>query len=875
MPPPQKTGLSWLILILASGCSQSPPAPDAAAVLKPTSFHHQAHSRLLHDSLQAFVHHPTGTRVLNRSTLRALVDERGFSLVPQGTEVERVDDLLSGRGSWAFRYRPLALAGDDGSVPVGNGRIEHSADRVLVLHSDLLTHELRNSPEALKQSFRVHRDLGPEFVLRAGVQGPVALELRAGELFVAHAGRTVLRASAPRAFDADGREIAAAFELAPGRLDIRVWGASRYPVLIDPAWEAAGEDQQGAWFGWSLTGAGDVNKDGLDDVVVAAPFFHTGNPSAGKVYLYYGNADGLSAQPAWSSSGDDANRALFGWSVASADVDGDGYSDLVVGAPSRTGTGKVFLFRGSFNGPLPASWTSEGDGQAGAFFGTSVARAGDVNDDGYDDVVVGAPAESFADGPSASPGKAFVFHGSSGGLGQGAAWSSEGDGQAGAGFGWSVAGAGDVNGDGRDDVVIGANLYDLAYSDTGRVFLFLGGDAGLAASPGWADSGDAQASAQFGWSVSSAGDVNADGFYEVIVGAPGHDTPNSGAGRAYVYQGGHPESGLHQAYWWVDSGSDRTGAGFGWSVACAGDVADDGFPDLLIGAPGDSTAASNGGRAFLFDGSPGGPLTPPSFSSSGDAQTGAGFGGAVAPAGDVNGDGAADLLVGAYAADGTAQDSGKAFLFLGTPGQGPCEPPGTPCDDNDDCTHTDACVEGGLCRGTPFSCEDQNPCTDDLCRPDGTCGHLHNTAPCDDGDPCTENDACANARCRGVPVDCSWLNDGCKQGFCDPSTGLCQPQPAPDGTPCDDGDPCTADESCEGGVCIHHAFTCGDGDSGCGCGSAATSAEGPGWLLAMICLGLLLRPGRVRRLAGTAGTGGRGSRRWPTGRRGAGRLGFS
>ena len=106
-------------------------------------------------------------------------------------------------------------------------------------------------------------------------------------------------------------------------------------MLIDPAWEAIGEDQQDAWFGMSLTGAGDVNKDGFDDVVVAAPYFHTGNPSIGKVYLYYGNADGLSAQPAWESSGDSTNRALFGFSVASADVNGDGYSDTRAGIRTR------------------------------------------------------------------------------------------------------------------------------------------------------------------------------------------------------------------------------------------------------------------------------------------------------------------------------------------------------------------------------------------------------------------------------------------------------------------------------------------------------------------------------------------------------------
>ncbi len=837
-PPPGTPGrgkkrrrgcvLPALIGLAAAGC-QAPPdepaRPPAVASGAPTADWRRAVSaRIDHDARQPFRHRPSGALVLNRAALRAVADPTGFRLLPQAGPAA---------ATWSLRLRPTALVGPGWRRPLTGGRMTAAAAAVRVRYAQGLVHLLDNGPRALEQRYRVDDAPGPRFAIAARIDGPLDWRLAGGRLEAYRGRRLLLTASAPRAFDAGGRELEARFARRGDELLLWVAGARRYPVTIDPAWEAVAEPQSGAWLGWSATGAGDVNGDGHPDVLVAAPYFHTGNPSAGKIYLYYGTADGLRTEPGWSSSGDNANRALFGWSVAAGDTDGDGYSDLIVGAPSRPDTGdtigKAFCFRGSFNGPLtPPAWTSTGAGQAGAFFGTAVAAAGDVNGDGYGDAIVGAPAASLTGDGSAAPGSAYLFHGSAAGLEPAAAWSASGEGQPGAGFGWSAAGGGDIDGDGYDDVLIGAHRYDLAGNDTGRAYLYRGSAGGLQAEPAWSESGDAQPGAQFGWSV-AVGAIDADGFADGLVGAPGHDTLHAGAGRCYAYRGGNAGSGLQPSYWWVASGGDVAGAQFGWSVALAGDVDADGYGETLVGAPADATAGSGAGRIFLYSGSPAGPREPAGFTSTGDAAAGAGFGGTVAAAGDVNGDGAADFLASAYLADTGEPGAGKVFLFLGTPGGGPavCEPEGAPCDDGDDCTHPDTCDADGVCRGTPFSCDDDNPCTDDVCRPDGSCDHLHNSAPCDDGDPCTEDDRCRAAACRGDPKDCSWLDDGCKVGACDPASGQCRPQPAPDGTACDDGDPCTADERCVGGTCIHQRYVC---DRGGGC---ATRPLGPGagcWL---------------------------------------------
>ncbi|HSR33898.1 MAG TPA: FG-GAP-like repeat-containing protein, partial [Anaerolineae bacterium] len=177
-------------------------------------------------------------------------------------------------------------------------------------------------------------------------------------------------------------------------------------------------------------------------------------------------------------------------------------------------------------------WHAESNNYIGQL-GHSVGTAGDVDGDGYSDVIVGAPG--YGDDGLTQEGKVWVFHGSSTGLKASSPWSREG-GQNGAHYGWSVGTAGDVNGDGYADVIIGVELWNGGLSNEGRASVYHGSFDGLETSPSWYGEGD-QASAHYGTSVGTAGDVNGDGYADVIVGAPNYNKNLADEGQTFLYYG--------------------------------------------------------------------------------------------------------------------------------------------------------------------------------------------------------------------------------------------------------------------------------------------------------------------------------------------------
>jgi hypothetical protein len=227
----------------------------------------------------------------------------------------------------------------------------------------------------------------------------------------------------------------------------------------------------------------------------------------------------------------------YGRSVSTAgDVNGDGYSDVVVGAlrydNGQTNEGRAYLYLGSTSGlSTTASWTGESN-QASAQYGLSVSSAGDVNGDGYSDVLVGA---YLYDNGETDEGRAYLYHGSASGLSTTAAWTGESN-QASAYYGYSVSSAGDVNGDGYSDVVLGAAYYNNGNTDEGRAYLYLGSASGLLPNASWASDSN-QEYAEYGSSVSTAGDVNGDGYSDVLVGAPSYDNGETDEGRSFIYLG--------------------------------------------------------------------------------------------------------------------------------------------------------------------------------------------------------------------------------------------------------------------------------------------------------------------------------------------------
>lgn len=435
-----------------------------------------------------------------------------------------------------------------------------------------------------------------------------------------------------------------------------VYHGSAAGLATIPDWIVE-SDHWEASFGWSVSTAGDVNGDGYSDVIVGAYRYDNGETDEGRAFVYHGSATGLSVTPDWTAESDQAG-ARFGWSVSSVgDVNGDGYPDVIVGAcrydNGEIDEGRAYVYHGSAAGLCTSpDWTAESD-QAGAYFGISVSSAGDVNGDGYSDVIVGA---YYYDNGEINEGRAYVYHGSVTGLSAMPDWTAESD-QVSARFGHSVSTAGDVNGDGYSDVIASALNYDNGQTDEGRAYVYHGSIAGLSATPDWIAESD-QIEAEFGISVSSAGDVNGDGYSDIVVGAYRYDNGQIDEGRAYVYHGS--AAGLSLIPDWTAE-SDQAGAYFGVSVSSAGDVNGDGYSDVIVGAVWYDNGQTNEGRAYVYHGSATGLSVTPGWTAESD-QAGAGFGNSVSSAGDVNGDGYSDVIVGARDYD----DEGRAFVYHGS-----------------------------------------------------------------------------------------------------------------------------------------------------------------------------------------------------------------
>ncbi len=419
-------------------------------------------------------------------------------------------------------------------------------------------------------------------------------------------------------------------------------------------WMATGGFTQD-YFGRSAGTAGDVNGDGYADVIVGAPGYDDANTNQGAGYVFYGSAVGLEATPAWTSPQALDDGSELGSAVATAgDVNGDGFADIVIGAPGwHDADGMALVYHGSATGPNPLDWTYDGS-QAGGQVGSAVATAGDVNGDGFSDLIAGAP---YLDSPSTDEGKAFLFFGSGDNVPTTAAWSLVGN-QPEADLGFSVAGAGDVNGDGFSDVIVGARRYDSGtQDDVGAAFVYHGSADGLGLTAAWSTFGD-QHEAQFGEVVAGAGDVNGDGFSDVLLSAYNYVNGEGNLGRAYLYLGS--ATGLAGSAAWIADGS-TPGSWFGLDLAGAGDVNGDGFSDVVVGAP-----YTLGGRAYLYLGSAAGLAGSAAWIAEVSSDPEYAFGYAVAGAGDVNGDGFSDVLVGAANSEGTFRTRGAAFVYLGS-----------------------------------------------------------------------------------------------------------------------------------------------------------------------------------------------------------------
>ncbi len=294
-------------------------------------------------------------------------------------------------------------------------------------------------------------------------------------------------------------------------------------------------------FGWNVLDAGDVDGDGLHDLLAAAEFGNYG--------LYAGTVDGFAAAPFGTVGNDDTawDVDTVGHAAALGDVDGDGHADLALGGT----LGSVAFYAGSAQGYGDAVSRVDGYG---------VALIGDVDGDGLDDVAVeswGRESGSVSAYPVALDGlgdPTFTW------VGEAAEWPVP-------------AAVGDVNGDGYADLGTGgAAPRDAAADGVGTARVFAGAAAGIVADPLWSASGD-RVGCGYGQSITS-GDVDQDGFSDLAV-SEYYTTADGGA--VFVYRGG-PEGPTAEAAWTMSAGQ-----GLGMVDVSLGDLDGDGWLDLASG----------------------------------------------------------------------------------------------------------------------------------------------------------------------------------------------------------------------------------------------------------------------------------------------------
>jgi hypothetical protein len=373
--------------------------------------------------------------------------------------------------------------------------------------------------------------------------------------------------------------------------------------------------------GYSLSARGDVNGDGYDDILIGAPTDEKDVDNEGRVYMFFGESDlclNINCSNADVIFCGEESYDTFGSSISTGgDINEDGYDDILIGAPYHNSSrGKTYLFFGK-----PLGWTKEISAlNADVFFtgeeigdesGISLESVGDVNGDEFDDILIGAPYHN------SSRGKTYLFFGKAS-----SAWITENDcsmadiffngENEGDRYGVSISSAGNVNGDNYDDILIGAERNDEGGLGAGQTYLFFG------KSNGWSQEMNCfLANASFigeppiisGWDLSGrkiayAGDINGDDYDDILIGAEGNDDGGSSAGQVYLFFG--KSSG-----WSIDLNCSNANASFlgerdldrlGSSIGSAGDINEDGFDDILIGATGNDEAGSGSGRVYLFFG---------------------------------------------------------------------------------------------------------------------------------------------------------------------------------------------------------------------------------------------------------------------------------